>query len=143
MPRLLEITLKGWGDLEKALKTIGPRSARRGGAKALRHGADQIIEKAKELVPVDTGALEESIVYVAEASRSGQTLLGQIGFRRGPPSMARRATFIEYGTVKMAAQPFMRPAIDLKGRAAVSVIGQTLWEAIEKEADLAKKGTPD
>jgi HK97 gp10 family phage protein len=53
-------------------------------------------EIAKEIVPVDTGALRDSI-------------------SAGPDYLAADmpyASFVEYGTEKMDAQPFMTPAIN-------------------------------
>jgi hypothetical protein len=40
----------------------------------------------------------------------------------------------------MAAEPFMRPAIDEKGPEAITEIGYALWDGIDKEAATAPKG---
>lgn len=58
-------------------------------------------------VPVDTGALQASIQQ--SISRNG--LMGYIGkiWTKG----IQYAGFMEYGTSKIAARPFMRPAINL------------------------------
>ena len=59
-----------------------------------------VVEEMQSLVPVDTGALQESIDY----SVSGDDLT----FEATEPY----AGFVEYGTSKMQAQPYFNPAID-------------------------------
>lgn len=61
-------------------------------------------DRAKQLVPVDTGALRESIdTYV---SADAQLITGIISPGRD------YAGFVEFGTRFMKAQPYMRPAMD-------------------------------
>lgn len=55
---------------------------------------------AKNLVPVDTGALRESIVIEIEQSQA--TILSPLDY----------AASVEYGTSRQAAQPYMRPAAE-------------------------------
>lgn len=63
--------------------------------------AQAIAKDAQAIVPVDTGALQESI----EASQvNDRTAVVDVGKDYG--------IFVEYGTVKMAAQPFMTPACE-------------------------------
>lgn len=42
------------------------------------------------------------------------------------------AKFLEFGTSKMAAKPFMRPAFDLNAERAISVFRDTLAKEIDK-----------
>jgi HK97 gp10 family phage protein len=71
--------------------------------------ADQIgqalVERARELVPVDTGALQASITYRVEQTGSGEVHIIFGGY-------THYAAFVELGTYKMAAQPYLRPALD-------------------------------
>jgi len=57
-------------------------------------------ERAKEIVPVDTGFLQESI-HVEKGDSLGEYRV---------VADAEYAKFVEYGTHKMAAQPFITPA---------------------------------
>lgn len=68
------------------------------GAKAY---AEAVADLAEQLAPYDTGALRDSI-HVADGDRSGsyQVVAG-----------VSYAVFVEYGTHKMAAQPFLTPAL--------------------------------
>lgn len=56
---------------------------------------DQIVLYAKAFAPVDTGYMRDHI----EKTKSGVV------------SRAPYSSYVEYGTYKMRAQPFMRPAL--------------------------------
>ena len=62
--------------------------------------ADRIAQTAKGLAPVDTGALRDSIVSVSIES----------GKKADVMATAEYAPYVEMGTYKMAAQPFLYPA---------------------------------
>src|SRR5688500_11309851 len=66
---------------------------------ALLQTAADIVNIAKQLAPVDTGALKQSIGAVPVTSTS--ILIG---------TDKEYAPFVEYGTSKMSAQPFLTPA---------------------------------
>lgn len=51
-----------------------------------------------------------------------------------PPKDAFYVMFHEFGTVKMAPNPIMRPVVDAKGGEAVGKIGEQLGKKIESEA---------
>lgn len=57
------------------------------------------VKRAKRIVPVDTHKLQESIH--AESSDEGHFLVADTDY----------AAHVEEGTSKMAAQPYLRPAI--------------------------------
>lgn len=76
----------------------------------LVEGALIIAIQAENNCPVDTGFLR-STVFVQE---SGQDV--EIGFS------APYASYVEFGTYKMAAQPFLRPAFDEAELQALSAI---------------------
>ncbi len=59
-----------------------------------------VVEEMQNLVPVDTGALQESIGY----SVSGTDLTFE--------ATEDYAGFVEFGTSKMAAQPYFMPPLD-------------------------------
>jgi HK97 gp10 family phage protein len=64
-------------------------------------GAALIVEgAAKGLAPVDTGNLKGSITY-------------RVGFDHAKVGTnVDYAPYLEYGTVKMSAQPYLRPGLD-------------------------------
>lgn len=59
----------------------------------------KIVEKAKRIVPVESGHLQESIHQ--EVSGDGMFIVAD----------AEYAAFVELGTSKQHAQPYLRPAI--------------------------------
>lgn len=89
---------------------------------ALAEGGEIIASEARLLVPVDSGNLRDSITVSDErlggafkmdsglGSRSVQVFIGP-RTRGGRPD-GFYGHMVEFGTVKMAAQPFMRPAFD-------------------------------
>lgn len=123
--------IKGAAELNRVLRTIGPRSARSGGMKALRAAAKPIIAEAKRLVPVRTGDLKRSITTNPKRSRAERELTLLIGFR---PPVSRRAHLTEFGTVHSKAQPFIRPALDSQAQAAIDAMGDKFWSVLNMEA---------
>lgn len=77
-----------------------------------------IYEESQRLVPVDTGDLKNSGKYDSEAVEYGTD----------------HATHVEFGTVKMKAQPYLRPAVmNQKGelaRLSANEIQQEIKEAV-------------
>jgi HK97 gp10 family phage protein len=75
-------------------------------------GAEIILARAQDNCPVDTGFLRASGNLFMDEGR-GDVL---IGFD------AEYASYVEFGTYKMEAQPFLRPAIDEASDEALSAI---------------------
>lgn len=73
-------------------------------AKDLQRRALQVDAAAKRLCPVDTGRLRSSITN--EIGQDGQGLVATIG------TNVEYAPYIELGTSRMAAQPFLLPALE-------------------------------
>lgn len=73
-------------------------------AKDLQRRALQVDAAAKRLCPVDTGRLRSSIT--SEIGQDGQGLVAAIG------TNVEYAPYIELGTSRMAAQPFLLPALE-------------------------------
>lgn len=64
--------------------------------------ADKIASSARSRAPVDTGYLRSSISSVSvEAGKTAEVIVG-----------ANYGAYVEYGTYKMAAQPYLGPAVD-------------------------------
>jgi len=66
---------------------------------AMRAGAEQIAWDARRLAPVRTGLLRSRIIVRAAGAA-----------RYHVASLARYSLFVEFGTWKMKARPFLRPA---------------------------------
>ena len=73
-------------------------------AKDLQRRALQVDRAAKRNCPVDTGRLRSSITN--EIGQDGEGLVAVIG------TNVEYAPYVELGTSKMAAQPFLLPALE-------------------------------
>jgi HK97 gp10 family phage protein len=81
--------------------------------KALEAGARVLAAEMRRTVAVDTGYTRDSIDVIAYHPGVAVWAIG------GAP-------FLEFGTVKMRAQPFARPAIDTKRGEISRVVGQLM-----------------
>lgn len=61
---------------------------------------DRIVSDAKQIVPVRTGRLQNSI-QVAETREGGLVIVALTSY----------ASYVEFGTSRMFARPYLRPAI--------------------------------
>lgn len=110
--------LEKWGaDLEAASHRIGADTA-----KIIRDTATQIHRTARERVPVDTGALRDSITITVEGDGRSNAMSATIG------TSSSYAAYVEYGTAFSRPQPFMAPALD----AVRDKFQQALRDAVEK-----------
>lgn len=155
------IQLTGFKELAAALRELPERVARNDLRAAVNAGASVVKKAAIAKAPEDTGALKANLYQKQIREQSGpmrQTFY--VGVRRGVAKYAntkanRRSgkagtayktdgttwywRLVEFGTSKMAAKPFLRPAFESQKEAAVKAIGDKLDERIQKHAkDLAK-----
>lgn len=102
---------------------------------AVNKAATPILKKAKELVPVATGRLKKSLGkrFRKPASKFGKTIY-KVGAMISKKHPAYHAHLVEYGTSKMPAQPFMRPAFDMMKETALSTMIEALAQGIARES---------
>jgi len=117
---MIDIDLRNIANLEKALKEM-PGLVKEELGKAVEELVLIVEAKAKELCPVDTGLLRSSITPViaswAEAYVGTNT---------------QYAPYVEFGTKKMAAQPFLEPAFLEGQKQASKVFGQAVGRVIAR-----------
>jgi len=167
------VRLSGFSDLDKALGEL-PKSIAKGVlVRTLRKAGEPIAEAAREAVPVDRGQLKESIVVSARlknpvgkaefaaAMRAGMGKAAAVGAMRDARRAAGGGSFaemfvgagalphahmVEFGTSRMAAQPFMRPAWDAKRNEALGIIKAEMGNEIimaAKRIARSKRRTDD
>jgi len=100
----MTLTLSGFEEFEKKLTTIHERVAEKALVK-MDGSADRATRRMKQVVPVDTGELRDSI-KVRWLSREGTKLEFEIY------ADAPYAPDVEFGTVHMTARPYMNPTIE-------------------------------
>lgn len=84
---------------------------------ALQAGGEILAGEMHRLVAKDTGDLD-SHIEVSASKRDGNFHFVEIGILKPDGPLARKANANEFGTSKMAAHPFIRPATDNKMSAA-------------------------
>lgn len=94
-------------------------------------GAKVIAAAAKDIVPIDTGDLQSTIRVLPgpKGARSSSALV-VAGGRAPSGNDVNYAGYIEFGTSRMAAQPFMRPAYDKFKAEAVKETGDAVFTSI-------------
>ena len=149
------IKVHGLRELQAAMRELPRRIDRRILNAALMAAARPMVADAKAGVPVDTGKLRASII-AAPAKRTSHTATVRMRVsgatqvvkeRRGKkvPTWVRSkdfpfyALFIERGTSKMSAKPFLRPAFERNKRSAIEIIKTRIAARIEVEAAKLKK----
>lgn len=147
---MLKMKIEGLAGLEQALveleqltgrTTTGKNAVQRGMKRAL--GA--IENRAKQLVPRDSGKLAGSITTkkVKAQRGAGGRYLRESGVTMLTGPTGREAggiaAYQEFGTVNMAANPFMRPAADAEAENVLAKVARVLRDEIEKTTARAKK----
>jgi HK97 gp10 family phage protein len=129
-----KLTFSGGPELEAALRDLGEKVAGRLGENAVRAGVRVIATRARQNGRwVDrTGTLRASIKVLRQLDRGAGTRTAYAG------SNDFRAKFFEFGTVHMAARPFLRPALDQGGQEAVDKLASNLSSGVSRE--LARYG---
>ena len=118
--------VSGFEELDRALKRTEDAVGGQALSSAVAKGAETVVQSAKERAPRKTGKLAESISYrVGKVSASGAT--AKIG-----PKGVHYALYVELGTEKLTAKPFLRPALFGRRTAATDAIGKSLWAFIRR-----------
>jgi HK97 gp10 family phage protein len=129
---------------DQALAEIGKKSTQKNIlVRTLKKAAKPIDDEASSLAPKDTGKLEVSIITgtkLTRRQRSSAYKSGSLGVAEVHVGTAlSRGMFQEFGTFKMRAQPFLRPAWEHNKQKAEQIIGTELWVEIKKAADRAAR----
>jgi HK97 gp10 family phage protein len=127
----MNIEIKGAKELEKKLLSFEPKIGRKIVRNALRKAAKIILIAAKANCPVVTGDLKKSLRVRAmkkKKHRYGVMVATSAGWFKGKTFYG---AFVEYGTSRMPAKPFMRPAFDSEKGKAEMVLKSELKKGIE------------
>lgn len=158
------VHVEGLKELQDRMQELGNRVARKVLRRAVVAGGKLIRDEAKNIAPEYHGAVSEghpppgtlkrAISFGRSNRDSGpgkevvnvfvrQAKNGSVGSKKVKAYGKFDAyywRFVEFGTSKMEANPFMRPAFDSNKENAVEIIKATLAEGVEQEA--AQIGKP-
>ena len=120
------IRIEGLDELERQFDRLADTAKKKVMMKALNAGIAPIKKEAKKNAPVDKGVLKKQIrskqMRYTEKPAVGIYVSGK----------AYYWYFIEHGTSKMAAQPFLRPAVDSKHEEGVNKFKEKWKVEIDK-----------
>lgn len=156
----LKVDVKGFKELEAALKQLPPNLAKRALERAVRAGAGIIRAEARRRAPADDGDLRKAIVV--RKDRHGPS---SVNYKVGVSYKAYYAHMVEFGTDPhtitlnkknnrkvmrdkktgkfygksvrhpgASAQPFLRPAFDETQDQVIRKVGEILAQSIAREA---------
>lgn len=86
----------------------------------MSHAAEMVAETARELAPRRTGALSDSIVVARDVGNDALRV----------EARAPYAAYVEFGTVRRPARPFLGPAIQTSRAAIVQEFARALRRAL-------------
>lgn len=126
-----DIEISGIDEILKKLKVLPDRVQKNVVTGAIRAGASSISKEAKTLVPKDSGTLKKSIGVVKRRSKNKNIISFSVAPLKKKDGWY--AHFLEFGTIKMPAHPFMRPAFEKKGNETIEEAKKYMIKRIDKE----------
>lgn len=134
---MVEVETKGIQELLKSLHILPERIQKNVIVGAIRAGASSISKEMKLLAPKDSGKLSKSIGVVKRKSSNQNEIYFSVTpiIKKG----GWKAHFLEFGTSKMAAHPFVRPAYESKGLETINVAKDYMEKRIDKEIAKARQ----
>lgn len=144
----MKLDLSGGADLEKALFELKSATAKSVTRRVLKKAAEPVAERGAELAPERSGALKESITVSTKLTRNQRREAGapapdEARVHVGPSydlgAGGRHGHLQEFGTVKMAAQPFMRPAWEETKDKVLADVEEGMSVEVAKSAARARR----
>ena len=136
---MISMQLQGMEALHAQLLELDAQLAVKALAQAARKAFKPVLDQAKSMCPRDSGALADSLKISVTKPKSGDAVvvvgikIGKTGLGKPgelPPS--RRWHFVELGTAKMQAHPFLRPALDGQASNVLGLLKDELQNSIAK-----------
>lgn len=137
----VEANIEGADKIQKQLQHIAGTALTKKVKAAMKECAEIVRDEAKQLAPVgETGRLRDSII--AEVAPGNRVISGYVeaDYPKNPRKRKTKtrkqaagsdeyyAFAVEYGTRHMAAQPFLRPAMQNKARE----VGEKLYNSVQE-----------
>lgn len=120
---MFSLRIEGGEALAKALQSLSERVAKKTMREALADAAEPIRRSASRHAPRRPPAPDIGQNIVISTGRNPQGVSVAVG----PAAGFHYGMFLEYGTVKMPAQPFMRPAFDETAQKVIKTMSESLW----------------
>lgn len=128
------VSVSGDKDLMRRLNALGERVKKQHLQAALTEAAEPMRARMADLATRGKVAphIEENIVISNASKVEGVRLHeDEAAVAIGPSKDFFYGWFLEFGTVKMAPKPFMRPAFDQEHQGALSRLGGFIWNLLK------------
>ena len=130
--------IKGLKELSKALKAFPQNVQNNILNSAVRAGAVTIQKEARKNVPKRKRKLEKAIVIKKRRPKNKNRIKYQLGIQQGTKDDAYYGHIVEFGSSKMEAKPFMRPAFESKADEVKNEVRKKMSQRIDKEIERSK-----
>lgn len=146
MAEVVTVRIEGLKELNEALQQL-PQELRAGPLRRAVSAAAKVVQdQAVQYAPEDEGTLKRAIYRARDKENSSAVQESYIvGIRYGKRYRRRKQDawywrFLEFGTSKLAARPFIRPAFDTTHNQQLEAMRERLSRSIElAAAKLARK----
>lgn len=129
---MVDVSITGVDEILKKLHKMPERVQKNVLTGAIRAGANSIRKEARMRAPKQSGALSKSISTVRRKEREKNIVSFSV-----VPRLSKKHGFLahmhEFGTSKMPASPFMRPAFYAKGHETIDVAKNYMRKRIDRE----------
>lgn len=114
-----------WSGLDKLMEELGATAEATidAAASAMKTTTGQVQAQAKQIAPKRTGYMANNIL-VEPVKKTAASVTGTVNAK------ADYSSFVEFGTYKMSAEPFIRPAVS----AAQSLFIKTTMDKLKEAA---------
>lgn len=106
---------------------------------ATRASAKVVSDEAKRLAPTKSGALKKSIGITKRRSKNRNIISFSVSPRKGGRNDGFYGRFIELGTSKMSAKPFLRPALEKSVEETLQASKDYIAKRLPEEVAKARK----
>ncbi|AXX89340.1 hypothetical protein CKA55_07495 [Arcobacter suis] len=130
--------IKGLKELSKALKAFPQNVQNNILNSAVRAGIVTIQKEAKKNVPKRKRKLEKAIVIKKRRPKNKNQIKYQLGIKQGGEDDAYYGHIVEFGSSKMQAEPYMRPALESKADEVINEVRKKMSQRIDKEIERSK-----
>lgn len=127
------LRVEGGAELAATLRALPAKVQRQAAIDALMEAAEPMVTVARRMAPREAGAPDIADNIEAQPVRAGKDEYGDAkadAVKWGPVKGFFYGYFLEYGTSKMSARAFMRPAFDGQAERSLGIISRRLWENI-------------
>jgi HK97 gp10 family phage protein len=119
----MRVEIVGADNLRRVLHEF-PRNVRSVSRKAMQLAVGLVHRHAVSIVPVDIGLLKNSLWGNPDYERTENTIVGAVGTNKS------YAPFVEFGTRRMRAQPYLIPAVTNNISAINSIFAHEIGNAL-------------